>query len=152
VESQLVAVKSVLTLILTLSTASLCFASLKDSADQLVQQAREECNSFENGMFEHAPQALISMDLSGDGVSEQIVDASQFSCSSSLTLWGGTGGTFLWIIDSAGVHEFLALDWTVSAVGNTPVLLLAVNPSRCGTVVQPCVQAVTFADGPVSVE
>ena len=65
---------------------------------EIVQNARQQCEDFENGQFHSAEKTVTLDDITGDGRPEELVDASQFSCSTASSLWGGSGGTYLWVI------------------------------------------------------
>ena len=116
-------------------------------AAKIVQKAKSECAALENGEFNATGQAITLLDLTGDGRSEEIVDASQFSCSTALTLWGGTGGTYLWVIVDEKAYEFLAHRWLVVDVDEQKVLLLAVHSSECSDTIGPCYRALVWDDG-----
>jgi hypothetical protein len=116
-------------------------------ATEIVQKAKQTCNDFENGIFQTTQKTITLHDITGDGRLEQFVDASQFSCSSALTLWGGTGGTYLWIVVDGKPHEFLGKTWKVVEVDEQPVLLLAVHSSQCSDVIGPCYRAFAWQDG-----
>lgn len=131
----------------------LCFSStvignehLTISAE-IVQKAKSECASFEGGKFNETEQAITLHDLTGDGRPEEIVDASQFSCSTSASMWGGSGGTFLWVIVDGKVHEYLAHKWRVVDVDGKKILLLAVHSSECSDTIGPCYRALVWSDG-----
>jgi hypothetical protein len=116
-------------------------------AMQIVQNAKRDCNGFENGEF-HSTERTISLhDLTGDRRPEEVVDASQLSCSTALTLWGGSGGTYLWVIVDGKAHEFLAHRWKVVDFDGKPLLLLAVHSSQCGDAIGPCYRALVWDNG-----
>lgn len=116
-------------------------------ATQLVQQAKQDCKSLENGAFHSTEKTITLHDITGDGRPEEFVDASQFSCSSALTLWGGTGGTYLWAIVEGKAYDFLAKRWQVVDVDGQAVLLLAVHSSQCSDDIGPCYRAYVWQDG-----
>ena len=117
------------------------------SALEIVQKAKQECNGFENGKF-HATETAISLhDITGDGQLEEFVDGSKFSCSTALTLWGGTGGTHLWVVVAGKPYEFLAHRWQVTDIEGQRVLILAVHSSECSDTVGPCYRAYVWQDG-----
>lgn len=116
-------------------------------ATQLVQKAQQDCNAFENGLFHSTERTITLHDITGDGRPEEFVDASQFSCSTALTLWGGTGGTYLWVIVDEATYEFLAHKWTVVDMDDQTVLLLAVHSSQCSDDIGPCYRALVWQDG-----
>ena len=116
-------------------------------ATQIVQQAKQECNSLDNGSFHSTEKTITLHDITGDGRPEEFVDASQFSCSTALTLWGGTGGTFLWVIVDGRPFEFLAHKWRVVDFDGQQVLLLAVHSSQCSDDIGPCYRALVWQEG-----
>lgn len=139
-------------LLLFVLTFTLTYAEAEDStpsskATQIVQNAKRDCNSFENGDFHSAEYAITLYDITGDGRPEEFVDASQFSCSTALTLWGGTGGTFLWVIVEGKEYEFLAHKWRLVDFDGQQVLLLAVHSSQCSDDVGPCYRALVWQEG-----
>jgi hypothetical protein len=117
------------------------------TAAGLVERAKSECASFEGGKFHATDQAITLHDFTGDGTPEELVDASRFSCSTSASMWGGSGGTFLWILADGEEYEFLAHKWRVVDVDGQNVLLLAVHSSECGDTVGPCYRALVWSDG-----
>ena len=119
------------------------------SADQekIIQNAKNECISASNGKFYMSEQAVTLLDLTGDGKPEKIVDASQFSCSTALSLWGGSGGTYLWVIVDGKKYEFLAHKWKIIEMDDQKVLLLAVHSSECSDTIGPCYRAFVWGDG-----
>jgi hypothetical protein len=116
-------------------------------AKQIVQNAKRDCNGFESGEFYSTERTITLHDLTGDGRPEEVVDASQLSCSTALTLWGGSGGTYLWVIVDGKAHEFLAHRWKVVEFDGKPLLLLAVHSSQCGDTIGPCYRALVWDNG-----
>jgi hypothetical protein len=117
------------------------------TAAETVERARSECARFEGGNFHATEQAITLHDLTGDGRPEEIVDASQFSCSTSASMWGGSGGTFLWVLIDGERHEFLAHKWRIVDVDGQSVLLLAVHSSECSETIGPCYRALVWSEG-----
>jgi hypothetical protein len=62
-------------------------------------------------------------------------------------LWGGTGGTYLWVIVDNQAHEFLAHSWQIVDADGQKVLLLAVHSSECSYSIGPCYRAFVWQDG-----
>lgn len=117
------------------------------SAADIVEKARSECAGFESGEFNVAEGANTFHDLTGDGQPEEVVDASKFACSTSASMWNGSGGTYLWAIVDNKVYEFLAHKWRVVDVDGQKVLLLAVHFSECNDQVGPCYRALVWSEG-----
>ena len=135
------------------SVVLLCFSlsavggEYSGTAAELIETARTECARFEGGKFNATDQAITLHDFTGDGRPEEIVDASQFSCSTSASMWGGSGGTLLWVLVDEKKHEFLAHKWRVVDVDGQKLLLLAVHSSECSDTVGPCYRALVWGDG-----
>ena len=135
------------------SVVLLCFSlsavggEYSGTAAELIETARTECARFEGGEFNATDQAITLHDFTGDGRPEEIVDASQFSCSTSASMWGGSGGTLLWVLVDEKKHEFLAHKWRVVDVDGQKLLLLAVHSSECSDTVGPCYRALVWGDG-----
>jgi len=115
--------------------------------NDIVRKAKEECASMDNGEFNTTEQTIMLHDFTGEGRPEELVDASQFSCSTALSLWGGSGGTYLWVVVDGEAHEFLAHQWKVVDMYGQNVLLLAVHSSECSDDIGPCYRAHVWDDG-----
>ena len=139
--------------ILCASIVLLCFSSTVLAgeyltiATEIVQKAKSECSSFEGGKFNATEQTITLHDFTGDGRPEEVVDASHFSCSTSASMWGGSGVTLLWVLVDGKAYEFLAHRWRVVDMDGQEVLLLAVHSSECSDMIGPCYRALVWSDG-----
>ena len=115
-------------------------------AASLVKKAESECG-YQGGQFHMEDSAVSTYDFTGDGKPEEIVDASQFACSTAVSMWGGTGGTMLWVVVDGKPYEFLAHRWKVVDMDGQTVLLLAVHSSQCGDTIGPCYRALVWSEG-----
>lgn len=115
--------------------------------NDIFRKAENECAAMDNGEFNTTEQTITLHDFTGDGRPEELVDASQFSCSTALSLWGGSGGTYLWVVVDGEAYEFLAHQWKVVDVEGRNVLLLAVHSSECSDDIGPCFRAYVWGDG-----
>jgi len=61
-------------------------------------------------------------------------------------MWGGSGGTLLWVLVDGEKNEFLAHKWRVVDVDGQKVLLLAVHFSECSDTLGPCYRALVWSD------
>ena len=116
-------------------------------ATGIVQKAKKQCESLESGQFHTTERTITLHDFTGDGRPEEVVDASQFSCSSAASLWGGSGGTLLWVVAEGKAHEFMAHKWRVVDMDGQKILLLAVHSSQCSDNVGPCYRALVWNNG-----
>ena len=117
------------------------------SLDDIIGAAASACESYESGQFSVEGPRAAEIDLTGDGVPEVIADEAMFYCTSSESLYSGSGGSMLhaWV---GGTHfEWLVEDWDVADQGGTPVLLLTLDGGECGAAAQSCTEALTWGDG-----
>jgi len=119
------------------------------SADEtkIIQDAKNECTNFSNGKFDMTERVITLYDFTGDGRPEKIIDSTEFSCSTAVSLWGGSGGALLWVIVNGKTYEFLAHKWRVVDMDDQKVLLLAVHSSECSDKIGPCYRAHVWSDG-----
>ena len=115
----------------------------------LVEAARADCARIEGGVLTVGEGAVRSIDVTGDGQPETFVDQRHFTCSTSASMWCGTGGCGLQVVVDGTAHEVLARAWTVVAWDDLQVLLLRRHPSACGMApgLPPCVEALVWDEG-----
>ena len=139
--------------ILYISIVLLYFSSIVSGgehipiATEIIQKAKNECVELDDGKFNATEQAITLHDFTGDGRPEEVVDASQFSCSTAVSMWVGSGGTYLWVIVDGKTYEFLAHKWRVVDVDGQKVLLLAVHSSECSDTIGPCYRSLVWGNG-----
>jgi len=132
----------------TMILAAIQMAQAGPGEQKVMAQARADCASFENGKLATTRMANPRIDVTGDGVLNTIIDSRQFKCSSSASLYCGTGGCSIWVIVDEKPHSFLAKAWEVAQMNGKPVLLLAVHGSECGgTNLRRCVRAEVWSEG-----
>jgi len=129
-----------------LLSSSVMAAEPSAAAQALIAKAGNDCK-FEQGRFSMQPSAVLRHDLNGDGKPDEIVDTAKFSCSTAASLWGGSGGTYLYAVVDGKSSEFLAYGWRLIDVGKQKVLLLSVHHSECGSGTGSCFRAYVWAEG-----
>ena len=134
-------------LVLLLLVPVVAAADNSPAVAEILRKAEARCAGFEGGQFHMEDSAVSRHDITGDGQPEAIVDASQFACSTAASMWGGSGGTMLWVVVDETPYEFLAHRWRVVDVDGQSVLLLAVHSSECGDRIGPCYRALVWNDG-----
>ena len=134
-------------LVLLLLVPVAAAADYSPAVAEIIRKAEAHCAGFEGGRFHMEDSAVSSYDFTGDGLPEELVDASQFACSTAASMWGGSGGTMLWVVVDEKPFEFLAHRWRVVDVDGQSVLLLAVHSSECGDTIGPCYRALVWSDG-----
>ena len=123
-----------------------CAATAVSAAD-IIHKAKDECAALDDGQFHATEQAITLHDLNHDGQPEELIDASQFSCSTAASMWGGSGGTLLWVIVDSKAYDFIAHQWKVVDIAGQNVLSLAVHSSQCGDDIGPCYRVQVWDDG-----
>jgi hypothetical protein len=127
--------------------AGLPLPAVASTAEEVIAEARMICASFENGVIEVAPETVQSVDLTGDGEAETIIDWNGLACSTMASAWGGSGGSTLTILIEGQRFDHMAYGWSVVDFDG-PVLLLAQHGTNCNaTGADRCVQALLWTAG-----
>lgn len=135
-------------LVLLLSGMTPALAANNDAAVKaVIAAARKDCEGFEKGRFSMSNKAITRHELTGDQSPETVIDAGEFSCSSAASLYGGTGGSSLWVVANGKAHPFLARRWGVVSIDGQNVLMTAIHPSECGYVAGSCYRAHVYHQG-----
>lgn len=103
--------------------------------------------------LEVEPSAITWVDLDGDWEKDDaIVDFNYVFCSLNYSLWHGTGGSLVHlVIDDETSAAWTGGRWHLISFGDTPLFLLGRHGTYCdGYGAQPCIQAITFANGTFS--
>lgn len=117
-------------------------------ARQLVERARQTCAGFEHRRFSGGERAIAEVDLTGDGMPEEIVDESAYRCSTAASLYCGSGGCMVRIVAHGKVFERLAKAWRIVEWGKSRIVLFALHGTACaGSGFQPCYEAVVWGGG-----
>lgn len=118
-----------------------------DTVETIIQDARETCDDLENGVFD--PQdAVVSLDLTGNGEADRLIDTGRFACSSAASLYCGSGGCLLHAVVGEESWEFQAEAWRVIDWDGRPILLIARDGGWCGgSGAQICFEAVSWSHG-----
>lgn len=118
-----------------------------DPGATIISKARGACEGYENGVFDQG-EAVSKIDLTGDGTLDTVIDESDFSCSSSKSLYCGTGGCMLHAIVDDEVWSFQAEGWRMMDWDGRPILLIARDGGWCGGAgAQVCYEAVVWSHG-----
>jgi hypothetical protein len=118
-----------------------------DAVAPIISKARVTCESYENGVFDQG-KAVSKIDLTDDGTLDTVIDESDFRCSSSKSLYCGTGGCMLHAIVDDEVWSFQAEGWRMIDWDGRPILLIARDGGWCGGAgAQVCYEAVVWSHG-----
>ncbi|GHD20094.1 hypothetical protein GCM10007052_29040 [Halioglobus japonicus] len=132
--------------------ATVCFAAnamaqveYDGTPDTVLESAAADCSGFQQGQFSVGEKAVQRFALGDDEAT--FIDALHFSCTSAASMWGGTGGTTLWVVVDNTVYRFLARGWQLVDTQSVPVLLLRIHPSECGAGLKSCYRAYAWDEG-----
>jgi hypothetical protein len=115
--------------------------------DKIISEARSGCEVMD-GELSLADEAVLDIDLTGDGKPETLIDTSNFSCSTSASMFCGTGGCSIYVLAQGRTFRWLARGWKVVEWGPYLVVLLDRHGSDCGgDNTRNCVEALTWTDG-----
>ncbi len=123
------------------------------SVEDVIAQARNACESMEDGTFHADEAAVANIDLNRDGEAETLIDESRFSCSTSASLFAANGGSILHVLVGDKQYRWQALGWQTISWGKDTILLLARHGTHCGGYgYQKCYESVVFnEDAPATV-
>ena len=126
---------------------------MSPQAKQLIDRAAADCQSFENGEF-YAGDAVTLIELSSQfgTVEAELVDESQYSCSSAASLYCGTGGCMLNLIVDGKISAWQATGWKLIDWGPDRILLIGRDGGWCGGAgagAEVCYEAVVWSNGKV---
>lgn len=119
-----------------------------DRADAIIEEARAECAAILDGTLTVPEGAITRADLTGDETPDAVVDLGKVSCSTSASLFCGTGGCSVTLLAGAAEERVLSKGWVIERLGDMPVFLSQVHGSNCGgTNLRRCATAITFSEG-----
>ena len=118
-------------------------------AQRLIDRAAADCQSFENGEFD-AGDAVTEIELRSQfgTVQAELVDESEYACSSAASLYCGTGGCMLNLIVEGTVHAWQATGWRLIEWGPDRMLLIGRDGGWCGGAgAEVCYEALVWSNG-----
>ena len=118
-------------------------------AQRLIDRAAADCQSFENGEFD-AGDAVTEVELRSQfgTVQAELVDESEYACSSAASLYCGTGGCMLNLIVEGTVHAWQATGWRLIEWGPDRMLLIGRDGGWCGGAgAEVCYEALVWSNG-----
>ncbi|ANG62907.1 hypothetical protein A8C75_10700 [Marinobacterium aestuarii] len=137
--------------VLLISTAAVLFGAAPQASelsDQLIRDARQSCAANQGGQLGYQPGTIRVIDLNRDGIEDEIVDESTYSCTSSATQYCDATGCGLKVIVNNQMLERHVRQWQIIDWDNDRMLLLSLHGSQCGTQsAQGCYEAITWVDG-----
>ncbi len=122
-------------------------AMASDPVQVILNAAKADCTALDDGAFD-ARDAVNVVDLIGDGSRNTLIDSSRFTCSSSPSLYCGSGGCAFHAVVDGRTWRLQAEDWKLISWKDRPILLVARDGGWCGGAgAQTCYEAVTWSGG-----
>jgi hypothetical protein len=119
----------------------------QSTEDEIVAAAREACADLDGGEFAAADDAVLLVDLDGDGNDDMLIDEGRFACSTAASLFTPTGGAQLHAIVGGRHDTWMAQSWRLVEWGDHRILLLAEHGTQCGGFgYQACFEAIAWSD------
>ena len=122
--------------------------AISPEAQRLIDQAAQECASFENGVFDSG-DAVAPIELASQfgTVAAELVDESRFACSSAASLYCGSGGCMINLVVGQDVKAWQATGWRLVDWGPDRILLIGRDGGWCGGAgAEVCYEAVVWSN------
>jgi len=120
-------------------------ANASETANRVIEAAKKSC-ALQKGQFTAPEISTTNVDLNADGKPDEIIDESKFACSTSSSLYCGTGGCMLHLIVDGKDYKRLAKEWVMVELGTTKILIIGIHWSECNYK-NPCIRAVAWYEG-----
>lgn len=114
------------------------------SVDSILSEAAAMCAEQGNGVFS-SEGAVRSLDVTGDGQPDTLVDEGLFTCTTAASLYGGSGGSMIHVFVGDVQSDFLVLGYETLTWADRTILLLALHGTNCnGIGADPCFEALVW--------
>ena len=120
-------------------------ANASETANRVIEAAKKSC-ALQKGQFTAPEISTTNVDLNADGKPDEIIDESKFACSTSSSLYCGTGGCMLHLIVDGKDYKRLAKEWVIAQLGGAKIFIIGIHWSEC-SYKSPCLRAITWRDG-----
>lgn len=135
--------------LITLVLSAGAAAAISPEAQELVDRAAADCQAFENGEFDQG-DAVVRIELRSQfgAVTAELVDESQYACSSAASLYCGTGGCMLNLVVNGETMAWQATGWRLIDWGPDQILLIGRDGGWCGGAgAEVCYEALVWSNG-----
>ncbi|MGF1447456.1 MAG: hypothetical protein ACFBRM_14835 [Pikeienuella sp.] len=133
--------------VLLLGATLLSSPAKADPVAAILAEAEQTCTEWDGGRFSQG-DAVVELDLTGDGAADRLVDASRFACAPHPSMWCGSGGCTLHAVVGSRSWRFQAEGWRLVDWDGRPILLIARDGGWCGGAgAQLCYEAVVWSGG-----
>ncbi len=141
--------RAVLGALITVLLGTLSVFAASPEAQNLIDRAAAECRSFENGEF-NAGNAVTEIELRSQfgTVEAELIDESEYACSSAASLYCGTGGCMINLVVDGTVRAWQATGWRLLEWGTDRILLIGRDGAWCGGAgAEVCYEALVWSNG-----
>lgn len=116
--------------------------------DDLLAAAARTCAGIDGGEMTAPEGAVTSVDLSGDGAADAVVDESRLTCSTAASAFCGSGGCMVHAVVGNKVTSWLATGWRIIDWNQDRILLIGRDGGDCGGIgAERCYEAAVWSDG-----
>ena len=125
--------------------------AVSPEAQQLIDRAAADCQSFENGEFDQG-DAVTEIELRSQfgTANAELVDESQYACSSAASLYCGSGGCMLNLVINGETMAWQATGWRLIDWGPDRILLIGRDGGWCGGAgAEVCYEALVWSNGKI---
>ena len=136
-------------MVVSLGLAAIPARAASPEAQHLLDRPAADCRAFENGAFDQG-NAVQEIELGSQfgTVSAELVDESEFACSSAASLYCGTGGCMLNLVVEGSVLAWQATGWRILDWGPDRILLIGRDGGWCGGAgAEVCYEALVWSNG-----
>ena len=125
--------------------------AVSPDAQKLIDRAAADCQAFENGEFDQG-NAITEIELRSQfgEVNAELVDESQYACSSAASLYCGTGGCMLNLVVNGETMAWQTTGWRLVDWGPDRILLIGRDGGWCGGAgAEVCYEALVWSNGKI---
>lgn len=137
--------------IITLALATSSALATTPEAQKLIDRAAADCRAFNDGEFDPG-EAVTQIELRSQfgSVQAELVDESEYACSSAASLYCGTGGCMLNLIVDGTIRAWQATGWRLIDWGPDSILLIGRDGGWCGGAgAEVCYEAIVWSNGKI---
>ena len=122
--------------------------AVSPEAQQLIDRAAADCQALESGEFDQG-DAVTEIELRSQfgTVDAELVDESQYACSSAASLYCGTGGCMLNLVVNGETMAWQVTGWRLIDWGPDRILLIGRDGGWCGGAgAEVCYEALVWSE------
>lgn len=115
--------------------------------DDILAEATADCALFDDGVLT-VGDSVTEVNLDGMAPLDALVDMGGLECSSTASLYCGSGGCSLYAVVGDRAWSFQAEGWRMTDWDGRPILLIARDGGWCGgSGAETCFEAVSWSNG-----